>query len=447
MRQLFWSILLQWSRFGINAVVFLCAARELSLEQFGVFAIAFALIKLAQGIHKAGISETVVIKSATHIRLHALFGLALIFGSTLSALYLLTAYVVGFSNALFFLALIPSFLGVSAVSDGLLRKRLNIRTLALRTAFSQSIAATVSLITLYNGAGITALVIFAVLNAALTAIISIILAGWVPRTMPTIKQMRLTLKTVLHISGRDVLNSGVLPLAQIAIGLFIGLPAAGAFQIATRVLSMLDALTLAPLRYLTLPKFASLKNTHGIKLEVHQGLRLCSICACWVWFGLASSTSQVLGPIVGPTLAITVTPILQALIPLGLSAALAMPFTQALLAKGRTKLVLSRAIWTFGLSAALTVPMLQYSVVHIAIALSIANLVVLVWFLHEACLKLSICSDAFLSILPAFLSGTVMLLTISTTGQPLASRIAIGTMIYVLVFSAIHFRIQLRSLI
>ena len=130
-----------------------------------------------------------------------------------------------------------------------------------------------------------------------------------------------------------------------------------------------------------------------------------------------------------------------------LSAAFAMPFTQALLAKGMTKLVLSRAIWTFGLSAVLTIAMLQYSVVYIAIALSVANLVVLVWFLKEACLKLTIRSDAFLSILPAFLSGTVRLLAISTTGQPLASRIAIGTMIYVLVFSAIHFRMQLRSLI
>ncbi|MFT4707797.1 MAG: succinoglycan exporter [Ascidiaceihabitans sp.] len=440
MKPLVWAVLLQWLRIGINAFVFLIAARALSLEQFGAFATAFAMIKLTQGIHKAGIGETVVIKSATSLRLHALFGLALIAGIFLSTLYFLMAFGFGLATSFYVLGLIPTVLGISAVSDGLLRKRLNIRALALRTASAQGIAAMVALWSLYAGAGVVALVIFTVLNSTLSAIISIFLAGWIPTKFPAAKHIRLTFMTVLRISGRDVLNSGVMPLAQIGIGFFIGLPSAGAFQIATRVLSMLDALTLAPLRYLALPKFASLKNPTAFNVEINQCLRLSAICACWVWFGLASSTPQVLGLVVGDTHALAVTPILQALIPLGLCAALGMPFTQALIARGASKLILRRAILTFGLSATVTIPMLKYSGAHVAIALSLANTLVLSWFLREAFLKLSIHRSALIPILPALLSGGIMLLTVSLTPLPLLGRITLGTVTYLLVLTAFQFK-------
>lgn len=445
MSGLFWSALLQWSRFGLNAVVFLFAARVLSLEQFGAFATGFALIKLTQGIHKAGVSDTVVIKAATPLRLHALFGLALIFGLLVSALFLLMTILLELSSSLLALGLIPPLHGMSAVSDGLLRKRLNIRALAVRTAVTQSIAATVALVALHNGSGVAALVIFAVLNTTLTALLSIFLAGWVPKTIPKRRHIRLTFKTVMNISGRDFFNSGVLPLAQITIGLFVGLPSAGAFQIATRVLSMLDTLTLAPLRYLALPKFASLKNTQRFNSEIHRCLNLSTIFGCWVWFGLASSTSQLLGFIVGNTEALVIAPILQALIPLGLGTAFTMTFTQALMARGLTQLVLSRAIWTFGLSVAFTIPLSQHSAINVAIALSSAHLLVSVWFVKSALLKLSIRTDIFMPVIPAALAGTVMMLVISAITVSLAGKFILGTATYFLVIGLFQFRPRTNS--
>ena len=439
MSSLLWSILLQWSRIGLNAIVFLIAARTLSLEQFGAFATAFAMIKLTQGIHNAGIGETVVIKSATSHRLHALFWLAVIMGIILSTLYFLIAFGLGFPMSFYPLAIIPILLGLSAVSDGLLRKRLNIRALALRTTCAQGIATAVALCALYAGAGATALVIFAVLNTALSAITSILLAGWIPTAAPAEKYMRLTFMTVFRISGRDVLNSGVMPLAQICIGFFIGLPSAGAFQIATRILSMLDALTLAPMRYLALPKFASLKTSAVFSVEIHQSLRLSAIFACWVWFGLASSTMQVLEPIVGSSHALIVAPILLALIPLGLSAALVMTLTQALLAHGASKLILRRAIWTFCISATFTIPMLQYSATHVALVLSLANIFILGWFLKTAFLKLSIHPSTLIPTARPILAGLAMLVAVTQTPLPLIGRIAFGTAIYLLVLTAFQF--------
>jgi len=57
----FWSFALQWSRVGINAGLFLIAARFLTLAEIGAFATVFAPIRLTQGLHKAGIGESVII--------------------------------------------------------------------------------------------------------------------------------------------------------------------------------------------------------------------------------------------------------------------------------------------------------------------------------------------------------------------------------------------------
>ncbi|MEO9459476.1 MAG: oligosaccharide flippase family protein, partial [Lentilitoribacter sp.] len=122
MKPIFWSVLLQWSRFGVSAFVFLTATRFLSLQEFGAFATAFAAIKLTQGFHKAGISETIVIKTTSTLRLNALFALASIFGIIFAGAYLTFATWFGIDRTFLPLAIIPVFLGISATSDGLLRK-------------------------------------------------------------------------------------------------------------------------------------------------------------------------------------------------------------------------------------------------------------------------------------------------------------------------------------
>jgi O-antigen/teichoic acid export membrane protein len=444
MKPIFWSVLLQWSRFGTNAVVFLIAARFLSLKEFGAFATAFGAIKLAQGFHKSGISEAVVIKKASALRLNTLFALSSISGVILAGGYLTFAAWFGANSTFLFLAIVPVVLGFSAISDGLLRKRLNIRGLALRTFFSQIIAASIALIALRLDAGATALVIFTVLNVVLSGTLSIIMAGWYPTKFPSLRDVRLTLKTVLQIAGRDSLNSGILPLSQITIGIFIGLPEAGAFQIATRILSMIDALTLAPLRYLILPKFAVLKVHSTFKSEIHKNLKLTVSCACWVWFGLASSTIQVLELVVGAEHATTVTPILHGLIPLGFSTALAMTFTQALMARGETHLVLKRAVITFGVSLLLTLFALgiSHQPTSFAIALSSANLVVLAWFLKEASSRLSFPIYGFTRIFPPIFAGIIMFLSIYQMAFPLGGQIIAGTLVYVLTLSLFNLKIR-----
>ncbi|MGB1389138.1 MAG: hypothetical protein ACPG61_09650 [Paracoccaceae bacterium] len=55
-----WAFVLQVARVSGNAVVFLMAARLLPLEQIGVFALAYAPVRWAQALHKAGVVDSTV---------------------------------------------------------------------------------------------------------------------------------------------------------------------------------------------------------------------------------------------------------------------------------------------------------------------------------------------------------------------------------------------------
>lgn len=433
MTQHFWSFTLQWSRFGLNALVFLLAAKFLSLEEIGAFAIAFAPIKLTQGIHKAGVIEAVVIKAASPTRLNTLFGFSLISGITIGGAFFLCAPFFGLHWELTSLGFIPILLGVSSVSEGLLKKHLRIRALALRTATAQGIAACVTLLLLFNGAGAGALVTFAILNTGFSACISVALAQWCPNAVPTPRHLILSSRVILHIAGRDIINSGILPVTQIAIGLRFGLIEAGAFQIATRLLSMFDALTLSPLRFLALPKLKGISNPQVFKQEIENSFRHSLTLACWVWFGVVSATTEALELVIGSGPAIATTPILQILIPLGLSAAVTMPFAQALIARGQTRFVFNRAILVFILSVCFAMPMFLHSTFAVTAALSVANLCVLAWFLFHAFGRLELPKRVLFVALQPVTAGMLMLTVLTALTLSLVTEILIGTTIYCII--------------
>ena len=64
MSQTVWSFFLHYARVGIGAGLFLLATRFLTLSEIGLFATAYAPIRLAQGMHKAGSAEGCVIGQA-----------------------------------------------------------------------------------------------------------------------------------------------------------------------------------------------------------------------------------------------------------------------------------------------------------------------------------------------------------------------------------------------
>ncbi len=430
-----WSVVLQWSRVGITAALFLIAARILSLAELGLFATAFAPVRLTQSLHRAGIGEAVIVYGHRAGRCEALFLIATASGLAI-ALVLATLGILLGSPLLTLLAVIPIVSGFGAVSEGQLRRELRIKALAVRTLLCQSVAAGIALWMLLADFGVWALAAFAVVNAGLSSGMSIWLSGWRPRLRPQLRRVLLMVPKVAQISLRDLLNSGLLPVAQLLVAAGMGLTAAGAFQIAVRLLGLIDALTLAPLRFTALPSlrrardgaFADVIRTH---------LRFSATVAAWVWGGTLAVTMDLVSFAVGADHATASSAPLVGLAGLGLVSALTMPVTQALMARGHTGLVLKRASFTFGLGFLATLGLLWTDPVLVSAGLSLSALAITVWFFGTALPRLGLgWSDLQVAARP-LAAGVVMVLALRLLPSvPLWSAVILGTALYAALLGA-----------
>ncbi|NUH66498.1 oligosaccharide flippase family protein [Sulfitobacter sp. S0837] len=423
----FWSFALQWSRVGINAGLFLIAARFLTLAEIGAFATAYAPIRLTQGLHKAGIGESVIILAPRQLRQDALFALSLGSGTALTCCFAGIGFVFN-APLLIALSAVPLLHGISAVSEGILRKRLHLRALALRTMISQSLAASLALWLLSNESGAWALVGFTLCHAALTTALSWHSAAWRPKSRPNWQYQRLLSGLVIEIAARDLLNTALFPLMQLLTALIFGLPAAGAFQIAARMLSLIEALTLSPLRFLALPQLRRLSvRQRAAALPDH--LRLTAAFSLWVWSATLLAAPHTLPLLIGPSPAEAAIPILTALAGFGLLSALLMPINQALIAAGHTRLMLHRALLLVGLTCALT-PFGQ-SPTALSAAISLAALLTALWLLPRALPRLGL-SLAALSplIAPLCAAATVAALFALLPPLPVPVQLTLGSALY-----------------
>lgn len=377
-----WSVVLQFSRFGGNAVIFLAMARFLTLEQIGAFGMAFAPIRWTQALHKAGISNSVVAtlrkEGDTHEDVDdgpaftALFWLSIGLSLMVMVGIGLLALLLGagwhqeqpIAQMMLVMLVVPLAFGISAVPEGLLQKRLEIRSLALRTVTVQLFAAAFAVVLAVKGFGGWSLVGFATLNAVLSSAISVAMAGWRPRSAPKWQEIRVELPQAMTIAGRALIAGGTRPLMQFCIGLFLGLEASGAFQIAQRIYQIIDALCLAPIRFLVLPLFSRARernNGHLPGKVVLNGLKIAGAVTAPFYLGTIVIAEPALTLIIGTENATRSILPLQILCLTGINITVVTILTQAATAAGRPGIPFWRAVVTLVLTALLGFPGLYVS--------------------------------------------------------------------------------------
>jgi O-antigen/teichoic acid export membrane protein len=94
-----WSIILQWSRFAIAAIVFICIANWLSLAEIGAFAMAAAPLRFLQVVHRTGITDAVIVaraNPANGMQTDALFVISVCVACVLAIVLYLASGLVGY---------------------------------------------------------------------------------------------------------------------------------------------------------------------------------------------------------------------------------------------------------------------------------------------------------------------------------------------------------------
>ncbi|WP_425045978.1 oligosaccharide flippase family protein [Primorskyibacter sp. S87] len=440
MNTAFWSTILQWSRLGFSAALFLIATRFLTLAEIGAFATAFAPLRIAQALLRSGIGDLAILSNGPEAQ-RRVFTLSIMIGVLgavgLAALGTCLAEPVG--QYLYALAPFVLVQSIGQPAEAVLRRQLRIRALAIRTTVAQGLSATLALFSLLQGAGAWSLICFVALNVSLTAGISLVLAGQRPYISSDRAAIRDLLPVFFRLSLRDLAGSATLPLLQLAIGSQFGLPAAGSFQIASRILGLLDALAISPIRFIALPRFTVISPGQR-PAALLRSLRSTSAIACLIYPGAILAAPELLALAVGSDHAKTVAPLMAGFCLTGLINALAMPLTQALTAQGVVGLTLTRTVSVLLLTLTLAVPGFFLSVTAISAALAFGAFCGTLPFARTALRVLLIHPDRVLaSLAPACLSGCVMAAALtfldgSITNWPalasLTAKMVIGLLAY-----------------
>lgn len=378
-----WSYVLQFARLGVTGAVFLLAARFLTLAEIGAFATAFAPLRLAQILHRSGIGEAVVLAPEHPIDRARLFTLSILCGSGI-ALAALAVSLWARAPLLAVLACVPLFNALGAVPDGMLRRAQKVKALALRTCVVQTMAALVTIWAMARGWGPWGLALFVVMNAGFGAAASMALARWRPSIALPGPALLVPLRDVALISARDLASAAPQTILQVSIGLVVGFSAAGAFQIATRAVGMLDALAVAPLRYVALPKFAALRSSTRLQ-ELPVMIRKVTAVSAWVYLGAFAAAPHILAIAVGLGPVAETAPLFRVLCLVGLFSALLMPLNQALMASGGLSLVFMRAAVGLVAALVLALPLTWAGALPATLGLAVSFGLVAIWYVPRAC--------------------------------------------------------------
>lgn len=322
LRNIAWSILLFWSRFGINAFVFVVIARWIPIEEVGAYGTAFAIVQIFQAVQASGLPEAVIQSDDTDQRYWSTaFWMSVLLGIAFSLLLFLAAPLIGslsgspeaeeYSR---WLAIIPAVIGVGAVHEGIIRKRLDLARLTQRTGLSLSVAGVLAIVLAAYGWGGWALIALTFTNNGLASLFNILMSGWRPSLRLDLGRVLPIASAAANIAGRNVVKASINPTNQFIVTMFLGTAAGGVYLLAIRAATILSSLSLMPAQYAALPMFSKVRfDAERRKRALHNALSVMSVLVSPIYIGAAAILPAVLPFLIGPT-ADDVAPVLAGLL-------------------------------------------------------------------------------------------------------------------------------------
>lgn len=303
-----WSFILNWSTKGITIASMFVLARILGPEIFGVSALAMVLVALIELVVDSGLAQAVV--QQRDIReedLDSLFWFTAVVSIILSWIGYLGADALAWACgepevSLIFATLSPLVImkGLGVIQQGLARRELRFKELALRGTLATGLGSLVAVICAVIGFGVWSLV----LQYLVTEFVGLILLWRLSKWRPQFRFEWRRAKSFFHFS------SGVL-LAQLGAfvgnqsdvfvtGAFFGPTAVGVLRLANRLVNLFVDMLVRPVQAIALPRLAALRGDVGaIQIETLKLMRISTLllmpCIAVAMVG-AEAVTSILGP-------------------------------------------------------------------------------------------------------------------------------------------------------
>ena len=234
----------QGGKFVLNFAVAVILARLLSPEDFGLFALAFAITGFLEFAKDGGMVLPVVqAEELTLAQIDTLFWFNAGVGLLVTVIACGAALVVGslYADARIVpltCALALSFLvgGLSTQHLGLLRRQMRFTALALCEVVALTVAAVAAVAAAMHGAGYWALVLFQLLREALQAVFVVIATRWLPAWPTQWAPVQPLVRSGGIMMVFELLGYLVLKMDKLIVGWFVGPSGLGFYDKAFQLL-------------------------------------------------------------------------------------------------------------------------------------------------------------------------------------------------------------------
>lgn len=299
-----WSMAASWLEQGVGALVFLIIARLISVEDFGVAAMAFAFLFLGEVLVRDTITEGIIQReSLEEGRLEATFvalaGFSIVVVLALAVVAQVAAKVYGHpAVAPLLMAASPTVLmiGVGGVSTALLRRNLAYKALAVRSTSGVILGGIVGVVMALNDCGAWSLVGQRLVDIGLNTVFAFRAAGWRPQRWPRRADFALLKGLGPRVVLLRSLSLVITQTPTVALGIFADPRAAGLFAMSARLVELVNALLVKPLQGVAQSAVAAMRrqgrSTAQFYLDLSEVAALGGF-ASFVGLGLIA------GPVVG----------------------------------------------------------------------------------------------------------------------------------------------------
>lgn len=306
LRGAFWSALDTLIPTILNSVVFIVTSRYLEPKDFGLVALAFAIVSFASGFGPTAFGEALIQqKSIRRSHLDTVFWMTVLFAALIYVILLVganpLAHAVGhdeIAGLLTIIGLKVFFDMMIVVPNALIARTMAFHLAAARTAIATSISAVICLSLVLAGYGLWALAIAQIAAPAAACIA----AFWGARWLPGMRIRMASLKELLHYgvfaSGNRFLQT--MNLDQMIIGTLISPAALGIYNFARRLFDMINQVVAGGLTSVTHVLLSSLQTD---KDKVREAFLMatfgCSLVSFPAFMGLASVADDAIPLIFG----------------------------------------------------------------------------------------------------------------------------------------------------
>lgn len=286
-----------WIRQGSTLLLYMVAARVLSPEQIGIFALSNAVILLFEYAIYDSLSEAIVQRADLTPR-HVGAGLALA-GLLAAAIALLGLAAAGpFSQAFGDPALdglLPTmsagvaFLCLSSIHFGLLRRHGRFERIALNGGGAAITATGIAILLLFSGMGLTAMLAYFLIEKAILCLATI----WAERSYPIHRFSRREIRDLMPyataIGGQRMIFYARSQMDRVVIGALWGPAVLGGYHVAARIFDSLQAILLQPASKFFFVSYAKLQgDTEALDTRFLHSLQAVALVAFPAFLGVSA---------------------------------------------------------------------------------------------------------------------------------------------------------------